>query len=235
MTFSIAGRCAKSGAFGVAITTSSIAVGARCPHARPRAPDKAVANDVSLSGEGRVLLLTGSNMSGKSTLLRSVGCNALLALAGGPVAAASMRLRACRILTSIRVTDALDEGVSLFYAEVRRLKAIVVAADEATRGGLPVLFLVDEILRGTNTRERHQAARTIVARLAATDSAGIVTSHDIELTALEGSVPGVRNGHFREQIADGLMTFDYLLRPGPVTTSNALEILRLEGIDVPQP
>lgn len=201
--------------------------------AHPLLPQgRAIANDLSLTSTRRVLVLTGSNMSGKSTLLRAAGLNAVLALAGGPVHAASMAMRPCRVLTSIRVTDALDEGVSLFYAEVRRLKAIVVAAEDPA--GLPVLFLVDEILRGTNARERHLASRALVTRLAGGGAAGIVTSHDVELTSIAASVPAVVNGHFREEIRDGRMTFDYLLREGPVTTTNALAILKLEGLEVPE-
>ncbi len=203
--------------------------------AHPLLGAEAVPNDLSLDGAGRLLVLTGSNMSGKSTLLRAVGVNVALALAGGTARATGLRMRPCRLMTSIRVTDALDEGVSLFYAEVRRLRAIVQAAeDEGRDGAPPALFLVDEILRGTNTRERHAASRAVVARLARTGACGIVTSHDLELTQLADTVPGVQNGHFREEIHDGRMTFDYRLRPGPVTTTNALEILRLEGLEIPE-
>ena len=186
---------------------------------------------------GSLLLLTGSNMSGKSTLLRSIGLDTVLALAGGAVHARSLSLSPCRVMTSIRVIDALDEGVSSFYAEVRRLRAILEAIDAADAGGSEpaVLYLVDEILRGTNTRERLIASRFIVARLAKGRALGVVTSHDLALTELEGHVPGLSNAHFREEVADGRMTFDYLLRPGPVPTTNALAILRLEGIDVPCP
>jgi hypothetical protein len=197
-------------------------------------PDRAVPNDVVLGAGRRLLLLTGSNMSGKSTLLRTVGLNALLALAGGPASARRLQAGACRVRTSIHVTDALDEGVSLFYAEVRRLAGIVAEVDGAERDlSQPcVLFLIDEILRGTNTRDRHVASRSIIARLARTRSLGIVTSHDLALTQLEHDVRGVVNAHFREEVVDGRMTFDYVLRPGPVTTSNALLILKLEGLDV---
>jgi hypothetical protein len=195
-------------------------------------PSRAVGNDVVLGAPGSLLLLTGSNMSGKSTLLRSIGLNTVLALAGGVVHARSLSLVPCRLMTSIRVLDALDEGVSSFYAEVRRLRAILEAIDGAGRSEPAILYLVDEILRGTNTRERLIASRHIVARLAAGRAFGVVTSHDLSLTELEGIVPGLVNAHFREEIAAGRMTFDYLLRPGPVPTSNALAILRLEGIDV---
>lgn len=195
---------------------------------------RAVANDVRLDDETGLLLVTGSNMSGKSTLLRAVGVATLLAQAGGAAPARRLALRPCRLRTSIHVTDALDEGVSLFYAEVRRLKRILedVAAAEEARAQPAVLFLVDEVLRGTNTRERLIASRAIIRRLAASRSVGLVTSHDLSLVELEGAVPGLRNVHFRERVDGGRMTFDYRLRPGPVETTNALVILRLEGIDV---
>lgn len=193
---------------------------------------RAVGNDVRLDGPSSLLLLTGSNMSGKSTLLRSIGLDTVLALAGGAVHARALSLAPCRLMTSIRVVDALDEGVSSFYAEVRRLRAILEAIDGARTDEPAVLFLVDEILRGTNTRERLIASRFIIARLAQGRAFGVVTSHDLSLTELEGIVPGLANAHFREEVEAGRMTFDYLLRPGPVPTSNALAILRLEGIDV---
>ena len=204
--------------------------------AHPLLPrERAVGNDLRLEAEGSLVLLTGSNMSGKSTMLRSVGLNTVLALAGGAVHASRLQLAPCTLMTSIRVTDALDEGVSSFYAEVRRIKTILDALARAdAREADPVLFLVDEILRGTNTRERLIASRAIVSRLAAGRAFGIVTSHDISLTELERSVPGVVNAHFREDVAAGRMTFDYTLRPGPVPTTNALTILRLEGIDIPE-
>lgn len=197
-------------------------------------PARAIANNLTLESEGSLLLLTGSNMSGKSTMLRTVGLNSVLALAGGAVHATSLRLHPCALMTSIRVTDALDEGVSTFHAEVRRLKAMLDALAEAGAGSAPpLLYLVDEVLRGTNTRERLIASRAVVTRLAAGRAFGIVTSHDLSLTELEGEVPRLINGHFREDVTDGRMTFDYTLRPGPVRSTNALAILRLEGIDVP--
>ncbi|MEM7248375.1 MAG: hypothetical protein AAF533_23780 [Acidobacteriota bacterium] len=194
---------------------------------------RAVANDVELSEEQPLLLLTGSNMSGKSTLLRSVGLNAVLALAGGAVHAARFELRPCRIESSIHVSDALDEGVSLFHAEVRRLHELVTAIAESDRESsrLPVLFLIDEVLRGTNTRERTQASAALLRRLAQSRSFGVVTSHEIALTELETELPRLVNAHFSEQVEDGEMTFDYQLRSGPVQSTNALEVLRLFGLD----
>jgi hypothetical protein len=197
-------------------------------------PETAVANDVALDAAGRLMLLTGSNMSGKSTLLRAIGVNTVLAMAGGAVAASSLELRPCRLLASIHVTDSLEEGVSVFHAEVRRMSEILdaVAAAERDPAAPPALYLIDEILRGTNTRERLVASRSVIRRLGASRSFGVVTSHDLSLVELERSVPTLRNAHFREEIRDGRMTFDYRLRPGPVTTTNALAVLRAHGIEV---
>ncbi len=206
----------------------------------PRA--KVVANDVTLEDEGSILLVTGSNMSGKSTLLRAVGTNVVLALAGAPVRAQSMRCSPFAVQTSMRVSDSLSDGVSHFLAELLRLKAVVDAADDATKTmGPPVLFLLDEILHGTNSRERHLGARAIVRHLVAARAAGAVSTHDLALAALETECPGkVKNVHFREQVGPGpdgkeTMTFDYRLRTGVVDSSNALRLMRIVGIDVTIP
>ncbi len=203
--------------------------------------EKAVRNDVALPGAGAVLLVTGSNMSGKSTLMRAIGANVALALAGAPVRAASLRTSSFAVWTSMRIRDDLSEGVSHFFAELQRLKAVVDAADAASEGGgRPVLFLLDEILHGTNSRERHLGARGVVRRLVERRACGAVSTHDLALAALEGELPGrVRNVHFREQVevVDGkeTMTFDYRLRPGVVTSSNALRLMRIVGLDVEVP
>jgi DNA mismatch repair ATPase MutS len=205
---------------------------------------KVVRNDVVVGGDhAQVLLVTGSNMSGKSTLLRAVGANVVLALAGAPVRAASMRCSPFAVHTSMRVRDSLSEGVSHFFAELQRLKQVVDAADGATRteGARPVLFLLDEILHGTNSRERHLGARAIVRHLASSKACGAVSTHDLALAALEKEIEGkVTNVHFREQVARDAtgketMTFDYRLLPGVVTSSNALRLMRIVGIDVTIP
>ncbi len=208
--------------------------------AHPLIPsDKAVRNDVLLNGAGAVLLVTGSNMSGKSTLMRAIGANIVLALAGAPVRALHLRTSPFATWTSMRIRDDLAAGVSHFFAELRRLKAIVDAADAATNAkGAPVLFLLDEILHGTNSRERHLGAQAVVRRLAERNAVGAVSTHDLALAALEDELPNrVRNVHFREQVekVDGVetMTFDYELRPGVVTSSNALRLMRIVGLDVP--
>ncbi|MBJ6761921.1 DNA mismatch repair protein MutS [Myxococcaceae bacterium JPH2] len=192
--------------------------------------DAPVPNDVSLPGPSHALLITGSNMSGKTTLMRAVGANVVLALAGAPVCARSLALSPMQVLTSMRVKDSLERGVSYFYAEVQRIKAVLDAA-EAARG--QALFLLDEILLGTNTRERQIASREVLRLLLATGACGAVTTHDLSLATL-ADLPGshVRNVHFRDHLEDGKMVFDYQLRQGVVDTTNALRVLRSAGIPV---
>ncbi len=192
--------------------------------------DAPVPNDVSVCGSGHALLLTGSNMSGKSTLLRAVGVNVVLALAGAPVIASSMRVSVLRMATSMRVEDSLERGVSFFYAEVQRLKLVL---DIARAHPATCLCLLDELLLGTNTRERQLASREIVGRLLETGAIAMITTHDLDLTTLETETQGrVVNAHFRDLLAEGKMAFDYKLRPGIVDTTNALKVLELAGIPV---
>jgi DNA mismatch repair ATPase MutS len=196
--------------------------------------DRRVGNDVRLPSAGRALVVTGSNMSGKSTLLRAMGINAVLASAGGPVCAREMSIGPLRIATSMRVVDSLTDGVSLFYAELRRLKRILDLAKEPTRP--PVLFLLDEILHGTNSRERVLRARAVVTQLLERGSLGAISTHDLGIAALAQEFEGrVQNVHFSEQVTDdGTMTFDYVLRSGVVQSSNALRLMRAMGIAVPE-
>jgi len=173
--------------------------------------------------------VTGSNMSGKSTLLRALGTNAVLAAAGGPVCAARLRLPPLRVWTSMRIADSLERGVSHFLAEVRRLKEIVEAAESA---GAPVCYLLDEVLQGTNTAERQVAARAILAHLAAQRAIGAVSTHDLTLADDPATAGLARLVHFRETISAGepAMTFDYRLRPGLATSTNALRLMELVGL-----
>ena len=195
------------------------------------ADDKRVDNDVSLPASGRALVVTGSNMSGKSTLLRALGVNTVLAIAGAPVCARSARLGALRVATSMRIEDSLEQGVSHFYAELRRLKRVIDLARAPDRA--PVLFLLDEILHGTNSRERVLGACAVVRELVERRALGAVSTHDLGITALGEELGGkVQNVHFEEQVEDGRMTFDYVLRPGIVQSSNALRLMRAVGIDV---
>ncbi|MBY0246539.1 MAG: hypothetical protein K2Q17_02635 [Nitrospiraceae bacterium] len=192
-----------------------------------------VANDVRLDKLGSIHLITGSNMSGKSTFLRTIGINLCLAQAGGPVCATSFTWSWSRLACCIRVDDSLDAGLSFFYAEVKRLKTILDATQDRTAP--PVLFLIDEIFKGTNNRERLIGSRTFIMELARGNGLGLVTTHDLELTDLDKTVPQLTNAHFQETVAAGALQFDYTLRPGPCPTTNALRIMELEGLPVPRP
>jgi hypothetical protein len=189
----------------------------------------AVPNDVSLGGDGpRVLLVSGSNMSGKSTYLRTVGVNVVLALAGAPVRAARLALTPLHPGATLRIQDSLQAGKSRFYAEITRLKEL---ADVAERD-LPLLFLLDEILHGTNSHDRRIGAEAIVRGLVAKGAIGLVTTHDLALTELAGGGTALANAHFEDQVRDGQIAFDYTLRPGVVAHSNALALMRAVGLRV---
>lgn len=189
-----------------------------------------VANHVALHGNGRIFLVTGSNMSGKSTFLRTIGINTCLAQAGAPVCATAFRWSLVRIGSCIRVDDSLDGGLSFFYAEVKRLKTILDSTRD--RQGPPVLWLIDEVFKGTNNRERLIGGRALITALAGGNGFGLVTTHDLELAELERQLPTVTNVHFQETVVDGALHFDYRLKPGPCPTTNALRIMALEGLPV---
>lgn len=191
-----------------------------------------ITNDLDLRGEGRILLVTGSNMSGKSTFLRTVGINICLAQAGGPVCATAFSWSWVRVYCCIRVTDALDEGLSYFYAEVKRLKVILDAVQHPHAP--PVLFLIDEIYRGTNNRERLAGSRAFVHALQQSRGLGLISTHDLELTGLASGNGHIQNAHFQERVEEGTLHFDYRLRPGPCPTTNALRIMAQEGLPVPK-
>lgn len=194
--------------------------------------DIAVANDVEIGPPGSFLLVTGSNMSGKSTLLRALGVNVVLARAGGPVAAATLRLPPVRLETSMRIQDSLAEGISFFMAELTRLKGVVDAARQ--HEAPPVLFLLDEILQGTNTVERQIAARTVIRHLLDAGAIGAVTTHDLHLAVAPDLKRRARAVHFQEtfgRTGDELsLHFDYRLRPGLATSTNALALMELVGL-----
>ncbi|MFO0566227.1 MAG: MutS family DNA mismatch repair protein [Polyangiaceae bacterium] len=193
-------------------------------------PETRVNNDVTLSGPGQALLVTGSNMSGKSTLLRSMGLAAVLAMAGAPVAARRLRTSRLAVRSSMRISDSLDQGVSHFYAEVRKLKVVL----DSTTGELPVFFLLDEVLHGTNSRERQIGARWVLGELIARQAIGAVSTHDMELCRLPDELmTRVQQVHFQESVKDGAMSFDFKLREGPVSAGNALRLMKLVGLDVP--
>lgn len=193
-------------------------------------PSRRVANDVLLPGPGSALLITGSNMSGKSTLLRAMGLSTVLSLAGAPVVASRLRISRLTLCTSIRISDSLERGISHFYAEITRLKAVV----DAAAGADPVLFLLDEVLHGTNSRERQIGARWLLAELLKRGALGAISTHDQELCLLpDDLMEKVRLVHLRESVQNGQMTFDYKVYPGPVISGNALRLMRQVGLDVP--
>ncbi|MGE5815423.1 MAG: MutS-related protein [Acidobacteriota bacterium] len=195
----------------------------------PLLPERTrVVNDVKVGPPGTFLFVTGSNMSGKSTLLRAIGVNAVLALAGGPVCATSMRMARVRVTTSMRVQDSLECGVSYFLAALQRLKQIL---EDAGRPGNPLLlYLLDEILQGTNTAERQIAVRMILTELLRCPAIGAVTSHDLNLADEEPLASAAGPVHFEEHFEGDTMTFDYRLRPGVATSRNALKLMRMMGL-----
>ncbi len=189
----------------------------------------AVRNDLRLGGDGpRTIVISGSNMSGKSTLLRSVGLNVVLALAGAPVRAGALRLSPLTIGATLRIDDSLEEGHSRFYAEILRIRSIV----DMARGPVPLLFLLDEILHGTNSHDRRIGAEAIVRALATIGAIGLVTTHDLALTELPAKLGSAVNMHFEDRLENGAMAFDYKMRPGVVEHSNALALMRAVGLDV---
>jgi len=189
-----------------------------------------VRNDFTVGKMGEVVIITGSNMSGKSTFLRTLGINLSLAQAGGPVDADAMHSVPMRLFTCLQVADSVNDGISYFYAEVRRLRALLDALVAPV--SLPLFFLVDEIFRGTNNRERLHGSRSLVRALTGGNGIGAISTHDLELVHLDETIEGLRNVHFREEISDGRMKFDYRLRPGPCPTTNALKIMEMEGLPV---
>jgi MutS-like protein len=192
--------------------------------------DRCVHNNVRLDSETRVLLVSGSNMSGKSTLLRAVGINAVLAMAGAPVRAKSLRLTPLAIGTRIRSTDSLQEGRSGFYTEILHIRAVFNMAESSK---VPLLFLFDELLEGTNSKDRRIGAEGLLRALLDRGAIGIVTTHDLALTEIGQSLGSrLRNMHFQDYVENGQMRFDYTLRDGVVAKSNAIELMRLIGLQV---
>jgi hypothetical protein len=190
---------------------------------------RCVRNTLRLDAQTRVLLVSGSNMSGKSTLLRTVGINAVLAMAGAPVRGTSLRLSPLSVGTRLHSADSLQEGRSTFYTEVLRIRQVL---DLAT-GERPIIFLFDELLDGTNSHDRRIGAESLLRAFLERGAIGIVTTHDLALTEMAESLgPVVRNVHLQDYVENGQMRFDYKLRDGVVTKSNALELMRLAGLDV---
>ena len=198
-------------------TFAEATVGRQAPSPKPQAPSP------------RVLIVSGSNMAGKSTLMRTIGLNAVLALAGAPVRAHRMRLTPLVLGTCLRHTDSLREGRSGFFTEVLRIRQVCDLLDRPGR----VLFLFDELLSGTNSKDRRTAAEALVRMLVSRRAIGVVTTHDLALTEIAAILPSdVRNVHLQDHVENGQMRFDYKLRDGVITQSNALELMRMIGLDV---
>jgi DNA mismatch repair ATPase MutS len=177
----------------------------------------------------RVLVVSGSNMSGKSTLLRTVGVNAVLALAGAPVRAHRLRLSPLAIGATLRIQDSLQAGRSRFFAEITRLRRLA----DLARGPLPLLFLLDEILSGTNSHDRRIGGEAVVRGLVGRGAVGLVTTHDLALAEIADRLaPRAANAHFEDRFEEGALHFDYRMRPGVVRNSNALALMRAVGLDV---
>lgn len=188
-----------------------------------------VRNDVRLGGELRLLVVSGSNMSGKSTMLRTLGVNAILAQAGAPVRAKRLMLSPLAVGASLHVVDSLQSGVSHFYAEILRIRQIL----DQTKGPLPVLFLVDEILHGTNSHDRRIGSEALARGLVERGAMGLITTHDLALAHIADVLaPRAANVHFEDQLENGRMQFDYVMRPGVVRKSNAIELMRSVGLEI---
>lgn len=192
-------------------------------------PGRAIRNDVFLDAQRQMLVITGSNMSGKSTLMRTVGINTVLALAGAPVRALALRLSPLAVGASIRIQDSLQDGESRFYAEIKRVRQVL----DIARGDLPLLFLLDEIFDGTNSAERRVGAEAVVRSLVDRRAIGLVTSHDLALAEIAVSLqPRAQNVHFEDHLEGDRMAFDYKIKPGPVQRGNALGLMRAVGLEV---
>jgi hypothetical protein len=189
-----------------------------------------VRNDVKLAGETQLLVVSGSNMSGKSTLLRTVGINAVLALAGAPVRASSLRITPLAVGATLRIQDSLQEGRSRFYAEITRIRAL----SDIASGPVPLLFLLDELFHGTNSHDRLVGSAGVLRSLLDRGAVGLITTHDLAVTAVARDLaPRAENVHFEDRFKGHELTFDYRLYAGPVTHSNALALMRAVGLDVP--
>ncbi|GAB3500421.1 MutS family DNA mismatch repair protein [Spirosoma knui] len=202
-------------------------------------PDRSIANSLSLIGSGQTILITGSNMSGKSTFLRTVGANIVLALAGAVVSAEKFRCSPVQVFTSMRTQDSLEESTSSFYAELKRLQTLINLTKETQT--IPVLYFLDEILKGTNSADRHRGAEALIRQLHRTTASGFVSTHDLELgqlaneqVAVQGKAPAdfVTNYHFQSDLKDGELVFDYKLRNGICESFNASQLMRAIGIEI---
>jgi DNA mismatch repair ATPase MutS len=198
--------------------------------AHPLIPEsRAIRNDLILGSNLRLIIISGPNMAGKSTFLRSIGINAVLAQCGAPVRANKLRLSRLAVGASVCVLDSLQGGISRFYAEITRLKVIA----DLTDGPLPVLFLLDELLQGTNSHDRRIGAEAVVRNLLKRGAVGLLTTHDLALAEIAAPLGATAaNFHFEDHLENGKLRFDHRLSPGIVQTSNALQLMRSIGLDV---
>ncbi|MEE9430556.1 MAG: hypothetical protein V3V16_05915 [Melioribacteraceae bacterium] len=187
-------------------------------------------NDFSLSELGNIVIITGSNMSGKSTFLRALGINICLAYSGAPVSAVSLKLPLLNVFSCIKVSDSVIDGISYFYSEVKRLKQLLEEFDK--NDAKPIIFFIDEIFKGTNNIERRIGANSFIKSLIGKNGIGLVTTHDLDLVKLADNNKEIMNYHFKENIKNDKMEFDYKLQKGPCPTTNALEIMKIEGLPI---
>jgi hypothetical protein len=207
------------------------------------AQNNSVANSLIMRGAGKTILITGSNMSGKSTFLRTVGTNVVLALAGAVVRADRFWCSPVQVFTSMRTQDSLEESTSSFYAELKRLQTLIrltnpdkskiaLSKDRLPQAVLPVLYFLDEILKGTNSADRHRGAEALIRQLHHTTASGFVSTHDLELGQLTDADGFVRNYHFQSDLVNSELVFDYKLRDGICKSFNASQLMRAIGIDM---
>lgn len=196
--------------------------------AHPLLGERAKVNDFNLCGNERVALITGSNMSGKSTFLRTIGFNMILTYLGLPTCSKFFKCGISNIYTCMRTQDNLDENISSFYAEILRIKLVI----EAAKSGKKVFFLLDEIFKGTNSQDRHDGARILIEQLVKLQAVGLVSTHDLELCNLEQEKSWLVNYNFREYYKNNKINFDYILRRGKSETQNAKHLMKLAGIDI---
>ena len=193
------------------------------------APDKRVNNEIDIEQKAAVMLVTGSNMAGKSTYLRSIGINIILAMAGAPVCAKTFECSAVQLMSSMRVADNLEESTSTFYAELKKLKTIIEKVNE----NAPVFVLLDEILRGTNSLDRHTGSKALIKQLIAKEAAAVLATHDVDLAALQTEFPShIFNYHFDVQVNGEELYFDYKLKPGVCKSLNASILMKKIGIEI---
>jgi DNA mismatch repair ATPase MutS len=192
-------------------------------------PKKSVVNSYSTIGKAQISIITGSNMAGKSTFLRSVGVNMVLACMGAPVNASHMKISPLKVMSSMRVKDNLEESTSTFYAELKKLKSII----DAVKRKEPVFILLDEILRGTNSHDRHTGSKALIRQLVHEEATGIIATHDLELASLENEFPAsIHNFHFDVQIDGPELYFDYTLKKGICQSFNAAILMKKIGIEL---